>query len=290
MRKPIQIALVTVVVLLLGATGLLFLKYRQASADFASMKAAEEDTRSHYIEAFDAIAEIQDSLNAITVGEGDVQLRPRNLEVEQKLTVPSREQTLEKIAQLSASIQRTRGKIHELETRLAKSGTRVAGLQKMLAGLKQTIAEKEGQVALLSGQVDSLQTTVAGLSTEVQEAQDTIVAKNEVIEEKRRELGTIYYVIGTKKDLATSGIIEAKGGVLGLGKTLKLSGRFDESRFTPLDTDQETSLVANATRVQVLSPQPISSYELKVEGKQVELHILDPKEFRKVKHLVIMTA
>ena len=33
-----------------------------------------------------------------------------------------------------------------------------------------------------------------------------------------------------------------------------------------------------------------SSYELKVEGKQVELHILDPKEFRKVKHLVIMTA
>ena len=44
------------------------------------------------------------------------------------------------------------------------------------------------------------------------------------------------------------------------------------------------------TKVQVLSPQPTSSYEVKLEGNQVELHILDPKEFRKVKHLVIMTA
>src|SRR5438477_11755093 len=105
---------------------------------------------------------------------------------------------------------------------------KTAGSQGMIAGLKRNMADKQGQVAELTTRVDSLQTQVAGLQTTVQEAQDTIVAKNEAIEEKRRELGTIYYVIGTKKDLSSSGIIVAKGGVLGLGKTLQLAGRFDE--------------------------------------------------------------
>jgi hypothetical protein len=38
-----------------------------------------------------------------------------------------------------------------------------------------------------------------------------------------------------------------------------------------------------------VTAQPPASYELKAVGGQMELHILDPKEFRKVKHLVVMT-
>ncbi len=290
MRRPVLSALVVVVVLLLGAAAVLFQKYQKTSADFADMKVAEAAARAHYTEAFNAIAEIQDSLNAITVGEGAVRLRPQGLQVEQKLSEPDRREALESIALLNASIQRTKEKIGQLETGLKKSGMKVAGLEKMVANLKQSVAEKQEQVAQLTTQVDSLQTKVAGLETTVQQDQETILAREQTIEEKRRELGTIYYVIGTKKDLSASGIIVAKGGVLGLGKTLQLSGRFDESRFTALDTDQETVVRAPASKVKVLSPQPTSSYELRVEGKQVELHILDPKEFRKVKHLVIMTA
>ena len=92
------------------------------------------------------------------------------------------------------------------------------------------------------------------------------------------------------RQFTESGIVVAKGGVLGLGKTLELSGNYDESRFTTLDTDAETVVRAPSAKVQVLSPQPTSSYELRIEGDQVELHILDPVEFRKIKHLVIMTA
>jgi hypothetical protein len=41
--------------------------------------------------------------------------------------------------------------------------------------------------------------------------------------------------------------------------------------------------------VQVVSAQPPASYELTAVGGQMELHILDAKEFRKVKHLIVMT-
>ena len=43
-------------------------------------------------------------------------------------------------------------------------------------------------------------------------------------------------------------------------------------------------------KARVLSAQPASSYELKLEGEEMELHILEPREFRKVKHLVILTG
>jgi cell division protein FtsB len=285
--------MVAAIVLLLAATGVLFVKYRNTSASYAETKVAEQAARSYYSEAFNTIAEIQDSLNAISVGPEAVKLHSQTDRAEQRLTEPNRQEALETIALVNASIQRTRQRISRLESNLKSSGMKVAGLSRMITNLKQTVAEKEDQVAQLTTQVDALQTRVTGLETTVQQDQDSIFAKNQNIEDKRRELGTIYYIVGTKKDLTNSGVIVAKGGVLGLGKTVQLSGRFDESKFTSIDTDEQTIVTAPASKldkVKVLSPQPTSSYELVMAGNQVEIHILDPKEFRKVKHLVIMTA
>jgi len=292
MRKPTTIAMYAVIAVLVIAVGVLYQKYQTTSASYADAKAAEETSRSHYTEAFNAIAEIQDSLNAITEADGAVQLKQEGLRAEQRLSQPSRAEALESIALLNASIQRTKVKISELETSLEKSGTKVVGLERMIRNLKKSVTEKQEHIAVLTGQVDSLQTTVAGLETTVQGLETTVAQDQQNIEDKRRELGTIYYIVGSKKELSESGVIVAKGGVLGLGKTLQLSGQFENGQFTALDTDQETVVraTAPATKVQVLSPQPISSYEVKIENGQVELHILDPKEFRKVKHLVIMTA
>ena len=283
MRKSAMFGLVAVIVLLLGATVVLFQKYQKSSADYADMKSAEETARSQYADAFNAIAEIQDSLNVITSRTSSTRLKSEGLQAEQKLTEPDRREALESIALLNESIQHTKAKISELEASLKKSGMKVHGLERMIATLKADVAEKQMANAQLTSQVESLQTRVAGLETTVE--QDQVA-----IEDKRKELATIQYVIGSKKELESRGLIVAKGGVLGLGKTIQLSRQFNETAFTPLDTDQETVVRGTATKAQVLSPQPSSSYELKVENNTVELRILDPVEFRKVKHLVIMTA
>ena len=286
MKRQVQVALVAIIVVLGGTTAAFFTKYRQTSATLAETKVAEETARSHYAEAFNAIAEIQDSLSSITVRDGNVRLVPQGLQAEQKLSEPSRREALESIALLNASIQRTKEKISQLEANLKKSGVKIRGLQRMVANLKHSVTEKQEQIAQLTEQVSSLQVKVTGLETTVQ--QDQVA-----IEEKRRELGTIYYVVATKQELVKSGLVVAKGGVLGLGKTVQLSGHYDQNLFTALDTDQETVVrapTAKVEKVRVLSAQPANSYELRTDGSQVELHILDPKEFRKVKHLVIMTA
>ena len=289
MRKPVLFALIAVVVVLAIVAGVLFVRYRKISTEYTSMRLAEETARVGYSEAFSAVTEIQDSLNAIAVGDTTVQMLSAGAQSELKVTEAVRRQALDRINVLNASLKRNKEKIRSLETRLRKSGVRVAGLEKMLVTLKETMAQKEVLVAQLTGQVDSLQTSVTGLTTEVKQGQETIRAREQTIEDKRRELATIYYVIGSKKELSTLGFIVAKGGVLGLGKTVEATGRYTESYFTSLDTDQESIIPTSAAKVQVVTAQPPASYELTAVGGQMELHILDAKEFRKLKHVIIMT-
>jgi len=290
MRKPVLFALIAVIVVLLGALGLLYQRYRQTTVSYTETKSAQQSAESRYSDAINSIAEIQDSLSAIAIGDSAVRLVSPDLQTERRLGGPQRDEALERIAVLKAGLVRTKERIQRLESDLHERGVRVKGLERMIAGLKRTVSEKEGQIAVLAGQVDSLQTEVTGLTTEVQQKSDTLRVRDQVLEERRRELGTVYYVIGTKRELTRSGVVEAVGGLLGLGRTLKPSGRYDERLFTPLDTDHERVIRTSAAKARVLSSQPVTSYRLLVVGDRVEVHITDPLEFRKVRHLVIVTG
>jgi hypothetical protein len=166
----------------------------------------------------------------------------------------------------------------------------VAAFARLVKQLKQELAAKEQLVADLTTQVDSLQTHVAGLTATVQESETRIAAQVDTLEDRRRELGTVFYVIGSRQDLMKHGVVVARGGVLGLGKTLDASGKVDETAFRSVDTDQESVIPISAKKAHVLTPQAPDSYALEVVNGQLELRILDPHEFRKVRHLVIVTA
>jgi chaperonin cofactor prefoldin len=272
-----------VIIALVAGIAISYQRYREAAVSYAAVKAESDATRERYASAIDEIAAIQDSLNAIVVKGTGTALASSELEVERKLTETGGDRALARIAVIKAGIERAKSRIEQLGAGLRKSGIKLAGLQKMIDNLNQTVIEKEGLVAELTNKVDVLQTRVAGLSTEVETQAATI-------EDKRRELGTIYYVVANRKDLTSKGIVEAKGGLLGLGKTLKPSGQIDESLFTSMDTDQENVIHIPGAKAQVLSAQPVSSYELLPGGNEITLRILDPKEFRTVKHVVIMTG
>jgi len=291
MRKPVQMGLIAAVVVLLAATTFLFVRNQQTNTAYTNIKASEETTRNRYSETIDAIAEIQDSLNSISLGDTNVRMLSDNLSSENRSQVNSQD-ALERIAAMRESIRRSKDRIRQLESSLSKSGNKVAGLQRMVTNLKRGVKEKEELVAQLTTQVEALQTQVTGLQTEVAQTQDTVRVRDVALEERRRDLATVYYVVGDKKMLKEAGVIEAKGGLLGLGKTVTPTGRF-EVAATPIDTDQETVIPTPATKptqVKVLTPQAPSSYELRLVDGQMQLHILDPIEFRKVKKLVIMTA
>ncbi len=293
MRRASTWILAVIIVLLAIGAGVLYQKNEQRKAELATTQQAEQETQDRYAKTIAAIAEIQDSLNAISVGEQRVAAESQGLRRERAINGPQSRDVLDRIAELRSGLVRNKQRIAELEASLHRSGVKVAGLQKLVAQLRANVAEREQNIAMLTSQVDSLRTQVTGLNTQVAEAQDTIRVREQTLEERRRDLATVYYVVGTKKDLTKDGVITARGGLLGIGKTLLPTGRVDSPAFQPLDTDQQTVISTNADRVnkvKVLTPQPPGSYQLVNVDGRVELHITDPVQFRRVKELVIVTT
>ena len=289
MRKPVVFVLVLISVLLLGATVVTYSKYRKSVSDYALATAEQEATRVRYDRAVGEIVAIQDSLNAIVLGQGESSLLPAQPVGELRPPETLHDQVLSRIATLKAAVERTKERIEELDAGLKKSGVKIAGMEKLIAGLRKSVSEKEQRIAMLSTQVDTLQTRVVGLNTEIAGLTTEVEDQQLDLAEKQHELATIFYAMGTKKELTRNGVVEAEGGLLGIGKTLKPSGNINQTVFTALDTDQDVVIRIPSEKAQVLSAQPVTSYVLQPVGKElVELRIIDPKEFRKVKHLVIL--
>ena len=127
----------------------------------------------------------------------------------------------------------------------------------------------------------------AGQET-IRQKEETIQQQTATLETSRQRLGTVYYVVGTKKELSRAGLIESKGGLLGLGRTVRPTGHTEGGQFTALDTDRATVIPIEAKKAKVVSAQPAGSYALEPDGEQLELRILDREAFRAVKYVIIM--
>jgi len=290
MKKTQLWILIGATVLLAGSATALYMQNHKTELALANSKIAESQAQDRYSRTIESIAEIQDSLDAISVGPEGTRMFEGKTEAEGRMSGANRRDALDRIAVLRTSIAQNKERILELEANVKKSGVKVAGLQKLIASLKRNVAEKEDMVAILNARVESLNTQVTGLTETVAEREDTLRTRDTQLEDKRRDLATVYYVVGNKKQLKDSGVIESKGGVLGIGKTITPSRAPDQSAFVALDTDQETVIRIPTPKARLISAQPAGSYELRPVGGQMELHILNPTEFRKVKQVVILSS
>lgn len=256
--------------------------------NLAASKAAEDSLRTRFDMALASIVEIQDSLSVIMPSESNVLEVSRNIEQNGAMTASRKDQVLRSISDLNDSIQRSKELIGRLEQRLKDRDMRVATLEKMVANLKRSVAQREEAIAELTHRVESLQGQVTNLQAEVQTGQRQIAEQQQVIEQKRREISTVHYLVNTRKRLQEMGVVQRAGGVLGVGKSSRLSGQFPSSYFADIDTDQQTVLSVNGRKPVVLSGQNNTSYQLVATGEEsAELRIVDPQEFRKVRYLVI---
>lgn len=297
MRRYLWIPLLVVAVALGVVAVRLDRNLDETRQQYSTLRADEEATRMRYGQAIEEIAAIQDSLDAIVVGDDGTRRLIQQLDAETSLSRERSDETMDRIAVIRAGVERAKAHIEELEARLQTSDVKLAGLEKLVKNLRASVEERELTITQLTTRVEELQVQVAGLTTQVQEGAQLIEAQAETIEtqtaameDRRRELGTVYYTIGTKNELKEAGLVVSKGGVLGLGRTLKLSGEFAGAHFTTLDTDKVTVIHIAAKEARILSDQPVTSYALVPVGEELDLHILDPQAFRAVKHVVIMTS
>ena len=238
---------------------------------------------------FAAFNSIQENLNMIKEKEQIISLKTGNGEVDKA----SADQINEDITSIYELMLKNKQTIKDLNTKLQQNGLKNKEMAKTIQLLTDQITSKDKEVSDLKTKLERLNIDLANaerraaqLDSTLQEAQNVNEELTEVNNAQDAALNTVYYVVGTKKELTSHNVVNKDG----LFKGLKIGDSFDKNYFTQVDLRNVNSINIGKKNVKLLSTHPNSSFKLVERGKIVEkLEITDPVAFwERSKFLVIV--
>lgn len=260
----------------------------QAVQDSIAQLGVQKD--NSILEFIGAMNEIQSNLDSIKTIEKivSVQTAPGT-----ELKAEAKKRIIEDITQINNLLQKNKELVKSLQGKLRNSNLRIAELEKMIDNLTKQVGEKDEEIASLKQELENLHVNVSDLNQKIEsitaESEKTIQEKNQAIEAKTNELNTAYYAFGTKKELTEKNVIEKEGGVLGMGKTLKMKKDFNRDYFMKIDIREFSQLPLNTKKAKLVTYHPEGSFHF-TGTKTVESLVIDkPEEFWKAsKYLLIV--
>jgi hypothetical protein len=240
-------------------------------------------------ELFSSINEIEKNLSAITAREKLITDAPVE---EKRLNEDVRARIMEEIILINNIMEENKKRLVMLRDQLKKSDMKASALQETIKMLTKKLEEKEEEIAGLKDQLIQLNFTVDALNATVDTLRQVTAYQSEVISRQDAVIGdmnTIWYVVGTKKDLTDRGIIEKAGGLF--SGEVKTKVMDDLALFTAADIRDLSVIAFECDRAELVTNHPDGSYKFIVENELIKgIEILNKKDFWKSsRFLVIMT-
>jgi len=191
-----------------------------------------------------------------------------------------------------------------LQEKMSKSKVEMSGFKQLIAELEASLAERESEISALkqelakknvditnlNNEIEKLNKTISGLEHRVDTLSEAYQTTSNVLEKTTNTLHTAWYIIGTKKDLLKSGIIEKAGGIIGIGSAFRLKKNVKKSSFKEIDIRNTPFIKIGSKKVELVTVHPEGSFSYKMEGKIFnELEIVDYEQFwHNSKYLVVI--
>lgn len=187
----------------------------------------------------------------------------------------------EDITFISNTLAKNKEEIERLKKQLDKSQSGSKQLKKMIENLQAQLLEKgreiENMQALLAEKnihIEELDKAVANLTKQTKADAQTIL-------QQEGELNTVWYAIGTKRELKNENILDS-------GEVLRENDA-NMDYFTKADMRELTSINTYAKSAKLLTSHPESSYTLvRDENKMYTLKITDPKAFWSISRYLVI--
>ncbi|MDD4191287.1 MAG: hypothetical protein PHI28_08150 [Mangrovibacterium sp.] len=237
--------------------------------------------------------EIQENLDSINMIQSIVKVQPdRGRELQQG----AKDRIISDLRTINELLQKNKDLIARLQRQVSSSGMKIAELQRAIVNLNRMAEEKTAEIVLLRGEMEKLNLDVKDLNTQLKSAEDKNVSQEKVIQEQTEAIeqqtavmNTAWYAFGTAKELIQNGVLEKEGGVLGLGRILKIKEGFNREFFTQVDIRDLKSIPLYVKKAELVSTHPAGSYHFTREDKIESLDIDHPQEFWKAsRYLVIV--
>jgi Tfp pilus assembly protein PilO len=197
------------------------------------------------------------------------------------------------IVNMRDQIEADKKKISALEKQLSQSKTQLKGVQDIVNKLKSSIGDKEKIMDELQKRLGIMNETLEAerrtSMEEIQKREQTIGEKQQQLTQQGIDANTIYYIFGTRKELMDKGIIDRKGGLLGIGKVTTVTHTLQTDKFTQMNLldSQQITFPATKKGFSILSNHVATTYKVEKEENSNVLTVTDTANFRKQKFLVI---
>lgn len=205
------------------------------------------------------------------------------------LATNDRAMVLKRVQDLTA---RLRGN----ESRLAASQKRLKQLTSESDSLKSTLGDLQATIDGLQATLESQKNTIATLEADLTGTKQQVATLSEekavltdTVSSLTTRENTVYYIIGTRKELKDKGIITEEGGTRFLiftrtGEVLKPGPNLDPSAFTAVDRRNltEIKLPDPAKEYQLVTNQNIAYSNIPLDAKgriKGSLQISTPERF-----------
>lgn len=242
----------------------------------------ENDSLQNVIRQRDtALDEMITSINIIEEGFRSINEAQGRVNLDMTYEKSKSDRLLEDIAFISSTLAKNKEQIELLQKQLEKSQSGSKQLKVMIENLQKQLNEKGLEVA-------TLQTALAEKNIHIEELDKTIAELKQVKEVNERvislqesELNSVWYAIGTKRELKGEKILSG-------GEVLR-EPNANMGYFTKADMRELNSIDTYAKSAKLLTSHPASSYNLvRDENKMYTLKITDPVAFWSVSRYLVI--
>jgi len=260
--------------------------------DSLSLATAEKD--SAILDFLMAFNEIQENLDSIKKLEKIVTVAR---DQQGELKGNRKQQIVEDLALLNQLIQKNKELNASLQKKLGSANSRIGQLQgmvtefeRMVTILNSQVEQKDAEIALLSRDIGRLNSDISQLAGEVISVRQDAQAKAQIIEQQTAVINEVFYALGTIKELADNQVLEKSGGVLGIGRSLRIRKDFNREYFTAADMRGLTYIPLHAKKAKIISVHPMDSYRISGTKSADTLYIEDPQEFWKASKYLLLVV
>jgi len=259
-------------------------KMKNANDSLASVNSEQQALLNDLTET---LVEVSTSLDSIAAGEGILKTANEGRGM-------TRQQIMANINAFKQMLSDNREKLDKMQKLLSQRDDKLGKLTTLIDHLNKELNEREATIGELQGVITEQKTTISDLEQRVEKNMNTIgemeeenVQQREQLSKQDAELNSVYYVIGTSKELKGKGLL--KGGFLRKSKVD--FSKVDRSLFNKADKRQLNEIAIPGKTAVVRSNQPEGSYQIiSKDKKNCTLKITDKNRFWNVSNVLIIEA
>lgn len=232
-------------------------EYDRQLEQVASISSEKDSLLKEVVATSQFIAEVNGELDKVKSGQPVV---AAGGEMEQMSPMQARQALAERVKGLTERLRESEERLAQSRRRVSQLTSNNATMAAQMASFDSTIKQFQVIIDNQKAEIVALLDQVSILTSENMALRET----NTALESERAtlsadkaaltaETNTVYWIAGKKDDLLKRGIIEQRGGMLGIGKTQVLARTLDAGAFTAVDRTQVSEITL---------PDPAKSYRI----------------------------